>query len=314
MNQLFYKTVAIFSVFLSLPSYSMKKFSPLGNQRISTQQLSLPVAGIGTCGIKESSSITHALRKFKFPVVDTAKVYGNENIIGQAIKESGRDPKEIFVITKLAEDHLKNETTLEEAVKDSTTKIGKIPDLFLIHAPYGNIAMLQRIKDLMRLKQEGRITQWGVSNFDVEHIQFLLKNHLKPALNQVEIHPSFQRRSLIKWCQENNILVQAYRPINQGKSLEIDTIKKLAAHYFTSEAQIIYSWLAQFNIGLLTKVSAKAHLQEYAECELIDFSNQELQMIEALDEGQKGRTCTRGGWFVPFTHEIEKTWASESKV
>ena len=276
------------------------------------KDLLLPMASLGTYNLEKSNLIEGL--KNGFQLVDTAKAYGNEELVGLAIKESGIQSNSVKVITKLFRPNLENRETLRKAVADSIEKIGKAPLIVLIHGPYPDVSMLSLIRELEFMKQEGKIQHWGVSNFDIEHLNVLVTNKLIPALNQVEFHPFFQRLELLKYCEQHGIVLQAYRSIAQGKALENFTIKSIAEKHKVSPATLIYSWFAQQNIPVVAKVSSLEHQNEYAESGQIFLSEEEMQKISLINyPEEKGRTCIKGGWFTPFTEEIASKWLQDNR-
>lgn len=287
----------------------LKNKNSIISQTIDIEHISLPLAGIGTHKL-EPNRLVNALKN-GFKLIDTAKAYGNEEDIGAAIKTTGIDPNSLMIITKLFQPNLESKDTIREAIFDSIQKIGKIPDLILIHAPYPSVPMLSLVNELQIMKKEGIIKEWGVSNFDIEHLKFLAENGFTPLLNQVEFHPFFQRSQLLDYCKKHNILFQAYRPLAQGKALTNPVIESIATLHNVSPATLIYSWLAQQGIAIVTKVSSNEHQQEYAESGQIHLTEEEIQSIAHLHlSEEKGRTCTTGGWCIPFTSDIRNKWST----
>lgn len=276
-------------------------------QNLLLENVSFPMTGLGTDKLKKEDLIQGL--KNGFQLIDTAQAYENEELVGSAIKESGIPLSYIKVITKLSRPHLENKKKLRESIRKSVEKIGKIPEVILIHAPYPDIPMVSLAEELESMKKEGALKNWGVSNFDIEHLSFLIKNGLYPSLNQVEYHPFFQRHSLLKYCKEHGVILQAYRPLAQGKALEHPTIQEMAKSHGISEAKLIYAWFAQQGIPIVTKISSKDHQKECVDSGQLSLSNREMMAISQLHdlEGQ-GRTCTKGGWHVPFTKEIRDKW------
>ena len=244
----------------------------------------------------------------KFPLVDTAKAYGNEAIIGTALKETGYLNR-VSVVTKLHRPCLESKSTLQSAVQDSIDKLGKVPEFMLIHGPYPDVNMIHMMDVLEVMKKSGLIREWGVSNFSHEHLDFLEGHHLHPVLNQVEYSPHFQQRDLLAYCKKHSIALQAYRPLGEGKVLEDPTIIQLATKYRVSPASLVYSWLSQQDIAIVSKVSSESHQDEYAMSGDIKLSAEDMILMESLHKADGiGRTCTKGGWFVPFTAEVELNW------
>jgi diketogulonate reductase-like aldo/keto reductase len=286
---------------------------PMKIQNLRSTNLFLPMAALGTYKLDKEGLIRGL--KNGFQLIDTAKAYENEELVGSAIKASGIPLDCIKIITKLFRPNLENRETLRQAIFDSAEKIGKVPEVILIHGPYPDVGMISLVQELESMKKEGLIQNWGVSNFDIDHLALLLEQGLRPALNQVEFHPFFQRTELLKYCKEHDIVLQAYRPIAQGKALEDATIKSIAQSHHITPATLIYSWFCQQNIPVVTKVSSSEHQKEYADSGQLLLTNEEMTTISKLNyPDEKGRTSTKGGWWVPFTKEISDKWLEDSNA
>jgi diketogulonate reductase-like aldo/keto reductase len=281
-------------------------YAKLISHTIHSGSLTLPMAGIGTYKMKQAA-ILSAARK-GFVLFDTAKVYETEEAVGDMIQEIGRE--KLIIITKLARAHLLSLKTLRDSVEDSITKLGSIPDVFLIHGPYHDVPIIAVARELEAMKQEGIIKAWGVSNFENEHLDFLLQHNLKPAMNQVEYHPFFQRHELLRFCKQHDIIMQAYRPLVRGKVLEHPTIQKFAQKYKVDPAVIIYNWLIQQEIPFVTTVNSEVHQDILADAQRVALTAEEMAAIDALHD-PAGRTCMKDDWDGPFTQEVRKAWRRE---
>lgn len=278
----------------------------------------VPVAGLGTLHLEKQALVSGLKRGFR--CIDGAKAYPkNEDMIGEAICESGVDPNTITVITKVYNPNVVSRKALRDAVTDSVRKLRKTVDFALFHAPYPEMPLVSLIEELENLQKEGQIIHWGTSNFSQEHLEFMLNlesphitNNFKPALNQVEYHPYFQRSDLRDFCQQHGIVLQAYRPLAEGKVLSDPVLVSLGAKYKVDVAQIVYAWLAQQGIAIVTKVSSDAHQQEYADAAKLSLTDEDMNLIGSLNRGEAGRTCTKGGWFVEFTPNVKNHWVSKS--
>lgn len=273
----------------------------------SDTKVQIPKLCLGTLNL-DPEALKRGLNRFQ--VIDLAKAYGNnEETMGKAMREAGK-LEQTIVITKLHEPCLKSLKELRSSVEDSTKKIGKVPELVLIHAPYPNVNMLAMVRMLEILKKEGAIKEWGVSNFDIRHLQFLAQHGFTPAVNQVECNPYFPRNKLVPYCKEMGIFFQAYRPLDEGTILNEPILKTIADKYKVDSASIVYNWLAQQDRGIVTKVSSEKNQETYAKTGSIILTEDEMAQIATLRKppGER-RKCTKGNWFVPFTDEVKKTWA-----
>ncbi len=189
----------------------------------------------------------------------------------------------------------------------------------MVHAPYPDISMMKVLGTIKMIcdglsrvvygglkGSETRDVKMAVSNFEVEHLEFIISHGFKPSMNQVEYHVRFQRPELLEYCKANGIELQAYRPLNQGASLEIEEIKQLASKYNTSTALIIYSWLEQLGVSVVGKATSDTHQHDLIIAQRVVLSEDDMMLISNLNRDE--RTCTKGGWCIPFTEEIKKRW------
>lgn len=220
--------------------------------------------------------------------IDTAAVYGNEAEVGRAIAASGLAREEIFLTTKLASGDLERPF---EAFDASLERLGlDRVDLYLIHWPlpmYGKA--LSAWKGLIDIRESGRATSIGVSNFEISDLQQLLdETGVVPAINQIEVHPLHQRRELIEFCTEHGIAVEAWGPLAQGKSdlFERPAITDAAAAHGRTPAQVVLRWHVQEGRIVFPKTLRRERLAENADVFDFELSEAEMAAIAGLDEGR----------------------------
>lgn len=251
--------------------------------------MKIPTICLGTLKL-EPDALRRGLNHFT--CLDLAKAYNNEEAVGKILKETGM-LNDIFVITKLHDSFLKNHNDIKNAIKDSTKKIGKIPDLVLIHGPYPFINLVEAAKSLESLAKA-----WGVSNFEIEHLDDLKKANLHPMINQVECHPYFPRHTLLNYSRANGIAFQGYRPLAEGSILTEPILKKIADKHKTDTASIVYAWLHKRGCGIVSKVSSAENQKILAKTGSLTLTDEDMNLIASLEKpDNQGRTCIKGGWF-----------------
>ena len=197
--------------------------------------------------------------------IDTAAAYHNEESVGegmrQAMSEYGIKREELFISTKLWNDHRGYELTMK-AFEESMKKLGlEYLDLYMIHWPAGsrwhsdwreiNHSTWKAFEELYR---DGRIKAIGVSNFLAHHVQALMEvSEITPMVNQIEFHPGFGQIESTKFCQEHGIVVEAWSPFGTGEVLKNARLTEIAAKYGKTTAQVCLRWLIQKNIVPLPK-------------------------------------------------------------
>lgn len=250
----------------------------------------MPIVGLGTyslhgatCINSVKSALASGFRKF-----DTASIYGNEEEVGQGIRESGVPREEIFVATKLYPNQYSNpETAIEECL--SKLDIGYI-DLMLLHHPGAND--VKAYKAMEKYVEAGKIRSIGVSCYYVKEInEFLPKVNIKPVLVQNEVHPYYQDTEVVEHLHDLGIVVEAWYPLggrgHQKELLSDPVLSKIAARHNKSVAQVILRWDLQRGVVIIPGSSNPDHIKE--NISIFDFSltNDEMAQIAALDRNEK---------------------------
>lgn len=218
--------------------------------------------------------------------VDTAAAYRNEQAVGEGVRASGLPREQVFVTTKLWNDHQGFDATLK-AFDDSLRRLGlDRVDLYLIHWPAPKQGKyLESWKALVRLREEGRATSIGVSNFQPEHLERIIgETGVAPAVNQIELHPKFQQRTLRAFHQRHGIATESWSPLGQGGLLSEPTIARIAARHGKTPAQAIVRWHIDCGLVVIPKsVHAERIRQNF---DVFDFKldDDDMTAIAALDD------------------------------
>jgi diketogulonate reductase-like aldo/keto reductase len=216
----------------------------------------IPCLGFGTWqtpgGVSALTSVKEAI-KAGYRHIDTAAAYGNEESVGQAIRESGVPRKELFITSKLANPAHGYENT-KAAFEATMQKLNlDYLDLYLIHWPnpvkYRNRweeANAETWRAFEEFYQAGRIRAIGISNFHPRHIEALLKTaSVIPQANQIRLCPGDTQDEVVDYCRGKKILLEAYSPLGTGKIFEVPEMRDLAKKYQRSVAQICIRWSLQ---------------------------------------------------------------------
>lgn len=250
----------------------------------------MPVLGLGTyslhgnvCINSVKAALASGFRKF-----DTASIYGNEEEVGQAIRESDVPREEIFVTTKLYPNQYANpEAAIEECL--NKLNIGYI-DLMLLHHPGTND--VKAYKAMEKYVAEGKIRSIGVSCYYVNEINdFLPQVNIKPVLVQNEVHPYYQDTEVVEHLHNLGIVVEAWYPLggrgHQGELLSDPVLSDIAARHGKSVVQVILRWHLQRGVVAIPGSSNPDHIEE--NISIFDFSltDDEMARIAALNRNEK---------------------------
>ncbi len=248
----------------------------------------IPRVGLGVWqapkGEATQRAVTAAL-ELGYRHVDTARIYGNERDVGEAIRKGPVPRKDVFVTTKLWNDDQGYDAALR-AFDASLERLGfDYVDLYLIHWPVPG-KRKESWRALERLFEEKRARAIGVSNFLVPHLEELLKDaNVVPAANQIELHPFLQHRDTVKFCQEKGIVVEAYSPLTRGQRLHDPAVADVAKGAGKSPAQVLLRWGIQHGFVVLPKSVNEPRIRENGA--LFDFELDAAAMakLDALEEG-----------------------------
>ncbi|KAK3633388.1 hypothetical protein LTR56_015802 [Elasticomyces elasticus] len=255
--------------------------------------LSMPRLHLGVylmSGSEASSAVKHALEA-GYRAVDSAQMYRNEKQVGKSISEYLKAHPEvkredIHYTTKLASnsDYSRARKSISQSVKECG--LGYI-DLFLLHSPYGGKqARLDSWRAVEDAIKDGEVKIGGVSNYGEKHIEELLASNpkMKPAVNQIEVHPFNTRTNLTAYCQEKDIVVEAYAPLARALRMKHPTIVSLAKKYKCTPGQLMVRWSLQHGYVPLPKSIRQERIVENSQIGQFAISDEDVEAMDALDE------------------------------
>jgi 2,5-diketo-D-gluconate reductase A len=223
--------------------------------------------------------------------IDTATGYNNETQVGAAIAASGIPRDEIFITTKLRNDHHKARD-VEGAFARSLDMLGlEYLDLYLIHWPMpDNGFFVDTWRSFEKFHAEGRAKAIGVSNFLVPHLEKLIaETDVVPAVNQVELHPIFQQRELKEFQAKHGIHTEAWGPLGQGKYdlFGMPPIQDAAAAHGVAPAQVVIRWHLQTGNIVIPKSNSRERMAQNLDIDGFELSSAEMSAIDGLDENRR---------------------------
>lgn len=260
------------------------------NYRITLQNgVEIPALGFGTFKVEEGSEVINSVKealRLGYRHIDTAAVYGNEQGVGRAIKESGINRKELFITSKVWNSDQGYDSTLiafEETMKRLDTDY---LDLYLIHWP--KPLNKETWRAMEKLYDEGRVKAIGVSNFKVHHLQDLMDSGtITPMVNQIELHPRFTQKEVREFCNKYNIVVEAWAPLMQGKVFSIELLQALAEKYNKTISQIVLRWDLQMGLVTIPKSITPERIKENMDIFDFELSEEDMEGITELDREER---------------------------
>lgn len=254
---------------------------------------SIPSVGLGTWKSADNDAYQAVLWALKagYRHIDTAMIYGNEEAVGKAIKDSGIPREELFITTKLWNSD-QGYDLAKAAIQTSLDKLDlEYVDLYLIHWFKGYESGLATWKAMEEMYHDGKAKAIGVSNHNVHHLQtYLEKATVKPMVNQVETHVQLQNDFLVEFCQQHDIVVEAYAPFMSWKIQDLladETLQELASSHNKTIPQVVLRWLLQRGIVPLPKSVNKDRIESNFDVFDFELSEDEMQTIKSLNKGNK---------------------------
>ncbi|MCL1842540.1 MAG: aldo/keto reductase [Defluviitaleaceae bacterium] len=259
----------------------------------------MPMLGLGVFGVGEDDTGKEAVLSAiaaGYRSIDTAAAYNNEQLVGQAARESGIKREELFITTKLA-NTAQRAGDLAAAFDKSLENLGMdYVDLYLMHWPVPE----HFAKSWLTMEgffKSGRARAIGVSNFQPRHIAEIKKVwSVVPAMNQIELHPHLTQKPLLEVCKAEGIVPQSWSPLGGGQQKHPDfkqslfanpVLVKIGEKYQKSAAQVILRWNIDLGIVTIPKSVTPARLK--ANIDIFDFklTPEEISAINALNKDHR---------------------------
>ena len=253
-----------------------------GRARLLADGNHIPMLGLGVWQVPNGPECVNAVRwalELGYRHIDTAQAYGNEDSVGQGLRESGIQREEVFITTKFFPAH---KDPVAEAER-SLQRLGVDPvDLYIIHWPQGGPTWAWR--GMERTRELGYARSIGVSNFGVAELrQLITTGTVAPVVNQVQFSPYEFRKALLDACRQNGVALEAYSPLGHGRHFASETATQIAQRLGRTPAQVLLRWCIQREVPLIAKSAHRDRIAQNAQ--LFDFtlSAQDIAELDALD-------------------------------
>ena len=256
--------------------------------------LKIPKVGLGTWLIDNDKveEVVECALEAGYRHIDTAQAYGNEEGVGKAIRKSNIARQDLFITSKIAAE-AKTYQEAYDSINETLNKMGlDYLDLMIIHSPQpwqefrDDNRYFKENKEVWKALetayQEGKVKAIGVSNFLKDDLENILTScQIKPMVNQILTHISNTKTELIKFCKENDILVEAYSPIAHGAILKNENIIAMANKYNVSVARLCIRYIIQLGLVALPKASSKEHLIDNLKVDF-EISEEDMEVLKAI--------------------------------
>lgn len=251
----------------------------------------IPQLGFGVFQIPTDDTVSAVSKAFEvgYRHIDTAAMYGNESEVGQAVRDSGLAREDVFITTKLDNDS----HGYDEARAAFDASIGALGldyvDLYLIHWPQpANDRYIDTWRAFEQIYADGRAKSIGVSNFQPNHLRRLIaETTVVPAVNQVEVHPTFTQPELRAVHADLGIVTEAWSPLGQAADLDNATVTRIAGSLDKTPAQVVLRWHLQRGDVVFPKSATPERIEANFGVFDFDLSGSDLADIDALDAGNR---------------------------
>jgi diketogulonate reductase-like aldo/keto reductase len=275
---------------------SMTDVTADGRARLLADGNEIPLLGLGVWQVPEGPETVNAVRsalELGYRHIDTAQAYGNEESVGQGLRESGIPRDDVFITTKF---NPSRDDPVAEAER-SLHRLGvDYVDLYIIHWPQGGPTWAW--PGMERARAFGYTRSIGVSNFGVDDLRQLLAIvTVPPVVDQVQFSPYEYRKALLDACRQNGIALEAYSPLGTGRHLTSDTLARIARRHGRTPAQVLLRWCIERAIPTIPKSTHRERIAENAEVFDFALSDEDLAQLDALDRtGGTDRALERKWW------------------
>ena len=260
----------------------------------------MPMVGLGTWKNSDpeacAESVATALEA-GYRHIDTAQAYGNEDAVGDGIKQAAVDREDVFLATKIWIDNLAYDDVLETA-EASLDRLGvDSVDLLYVHWPSRTYEAEDTLAAFNELYDQGKIDRIGVSNFEPEQLAEAIELSDAPIFaNQVEIHPLLQQAELREVCADHDVELVAYSPLARGEVFDIPEIESIADDHGVSPAQISLAWLRHHGITAIPKATSGEHIRDNWASLSVSLSDAEIDTIDSIDTTDRRVDPDFGPW------------------
>lgn len=249
----------------------------------------MPMEGFGVFQVTDAKQCEQAVLdalETGYRLLDTASSYQNEEAVGRAIRKSGVAREELFVTTKAYIHQMGYENT-KAAFQESLEKLGvSYLDLYLIHMPFGDYYGSWRAME--ELYRENKVRAIGVCNFSAARLMDLCYNaKIIPQVNQIELHPHYQRPEELRVMQELHVQPEGWAPFAEGlKGMFTEPVlAQIAAKHHKTPAQVILRWNLQRGVVVIPKSVHKERMAENLAVWDFELDDADMREISALDKG-----------------------------
>jgi diketogulonate reductase-like aldo/keto reductase len=243
----------------------------------------IPMLGLGVWQVPNGDECVNAVRwalELGYRHIDTAQAYGNEESVGQGLRESGVPREEVFITTKFYPARKDPAAEAEQSLR--RLGVDQV-DLYIVHWPQGGPTWAW--PGMERARELGYTRSIGVSNFSVGELEEVMAEaSIAPVVNQVQFSAFEHRRRLLEACAQRDVTLEAYSPLGTGRHLSDETVRRVAERVGRTPAQVLVRWCLQHELPVIPKSTHRERIEENAQ--IFDFAlpDEVMAELDALDQ------------------------------
>lgn len=250
----------------------------------------IPQIGLGLWQIRDPGDFKTAFEtaiEAGYRHFDTAQIYQNEQLLGEAWQRSGLKREDLFITTKIAVSNFGYHKAKSSYAESLTRLQTDYVDLLLLHFPVP-ILRKKSWQALEEIQTAAGAKSIGVSNYTIRHLEEMQEYaKAKPVINQVELHVFLQQPELVKYCQEHDIAVEAYSPLAHARAMANEAIASIAKKHHKSYAQIMLRWCIEQDLIVLPKSATPSRIRENIDIFDFQLDDEDLQTLAKQDRDMR---------------------------
>jgi diketogulonate reductase-like aldo/keto reductase len=267
-----------------------------GRARVLADGTQMPMLGLGVWQVPNGPECVNAVRwalELGYHHIDTAQAYGNEESVGQALRDSGVPRDEVFITTKF---YPGRKDPVAEA-QQSLRRLGLDQvNLYLVHWPQGGATWAW--PGMERARELGYARSVGVSNFSASELDAVIAaGTIPPAVNQVQFSPLEYRRGLLDACRRQDVALEAYSPLGTGRNLSNKTVTSVAQRVGRTPAQVLLRWCLQQGLPVISKSIHRERILQNAQIFDFALSDEDMAELDALDQTHGTDRALEQNWW-----------------
>ena len=256
----------------------------------------IPLLGMGVWQVPNGPECVNAVRwalEAGYRHIDTAQAYGNEESVGQGLRESGVPREDVFITTKFFPRHRDPVAEAERSLR--RLGVDQV-DLYIIHWPQGGPTWAW--PGMEQARERGYTRSIGVSNFDVAELEQVVGAATSPpVVNQAQFGPFAYRRALLEACERHAVVLEAYSTLGTGRHLSDPTVVQIAKRHGRTPAQVLLRWCVQREIPVIPKSTHRDRIEQNGQIFDFSLSVEDLAELDALDRTQGTHQAQERKWW-----------------